>query len=288
MCKKSLFILLFTCCAISSMAQSLTIVEEFKIIENSSVLVAYHNQFSDYEKPQMDDTFPYAVVRVLLEGNANEVTSAKKMLGVYTGLLSEGVKASCLDFENEILFLVPSNVGHVELSCGEGCTRQIILHLQHLQSNAVYVGKVHYTPMDNSTPMPDPNFTADVQGLRAYYVEGDQLEFEITPRLDSYVKIFLFVNETTAYRIYPNELERPHLLKANTRYSFPTSSNIEYTMEKDTNEAIEINHIVFVFTKEEVPFYHPTTSRVEIEKWISMLPNDTKFLYSTTYEIRKK
>ena len=144
--KKLLFITLLWLGAISSMAQSLTIVEDFKIIENSSALVAYYNQFGDYEKPAMDDTFPYAVVRVLLEGNAHEVTAAKKMLGVYTGLLSEGVKASYLDFENEILFLVPSNVGHVELSCGDGCTRQIILHMQHLQSNAVYVGKVHYTP----------------------------------------------------------------------------------------------------------------------------------------------
>ena len=44
MCKKALFILLFACCAVSSMAQSLTIVEEFKIIENSSAMVAYYNQ----------------------------------------------------------------------------------------------------------------------------------------------------------------------------------------------------------------------------------------------------
>ena len=74
--KKLLFITLLWLGAISSMAQSLTIVEDFKIIENSSALVAYHNQFSDYEKPQMDDTFPYAVVRVLLEGNAHVVTAA--------------------------------------------------------------------------------------------------------------------------------------------------------------------------------------------------------------------
>ena len=142
----TIVLLLLMLLPLGSMAQSLTIVEDFKIIENSSALVAYYNQFGDYEKPAMDDTFPYAVVRVLLEGNAHEVTAAKKMLGVYTGLLSEGVKASYLDFENEILFLVPSNVGHVELSCGDGCARKTILELPKLQSNAVYVGKVHYTP----------------------------------------------------------------------------------------------------------------------------------------------
>lgn len=115
MSKKTLFIVLLMCYAMSGIAQSLTLVEEFKILENSSAVVMYHNQFGDYEKPQMDDTFPYAVVRVLLEGNAQEVTAAKKMLSIYTGVLSEGLKASYLDFENEILFLVPKNSGHVEL-----------------------------------------------------------------------------------------------------------------------------------------------------------------------------
>lgn len=58
------------------------------------------------------------------------------------------VQCRYLDFENEILFLVPSSSGHVELSCGDGCVRQTILELPRLQSNAVYVGKVHYTPME--------------------------------------------------------------------------------------------------------------------------------------------
>mgnify|MGYP003303573320 CR=1 FL=1 len=144
--KKLLFITLAWLCAMSGMAQSLEIVQSFRKIENSSAVVLYHNQFGQYEKPQMDDTFPYAVVRVLLEGNVHEVTAAKKMLGVYTGVLSQGLKASYLDFENEILFLVPSSSGHVELSCGDGCARQTILELPKLESNALYMGKVHYRP----------------------------------------------------------------------------------------------------------------------------------------------
>ena len=169
MCKKLLFILLFACCAIGSMAQNLEIKQDFKISENSSAAIMYHNQFGQYEKPAMDDTFPYAVVRVLLEGNAHEVTEAKKMLGIYTGVLSQGVKASYLDFENEILFLVPSSSGHVELSCGEGCARQTILELPRLQSNAVYVGKVHYTPAA-AVPEYTPN------------KKKQTFIFEVTPR----------------------------------------------------------------------------------------------------------
>ena len=168
--KKTLFIVLLMCYAMSGIAQSLTLVEEFKILENSSAVVMYHNQFGDYEKPQMDDTFPYAVVRVLLEGNAHEVTAAKKMLGIYTGVLSEGLKASYLDFENEILFLVPKNSGHVELSCGDGCARQTILELPKLQSNAVYRGKVHYTPMVEPTP------TAKEEAIKRQF-----FKFRLTP-----------------------------------------------------------------------------------------------------------
>ena len=166
----TIVLLLLMLLPLGNMAQSLTIVEDFKIIENSSAMVAYYNQFGDYEKPAMDDTFPYAVVRVLLEGNAHEVTAAKKMLGVYTGLLSEGVKASYLDFENEILFLVPSNVGHVELSCGDGCARKTILELPKLQSNAVYWGKVHYTPMVGPIP------TGSTQAAKRQY-----FSFQVTP-----------------------------------------------------------------------------------------------------------
>jgi hypothetical protein len=161
MFKKALFIWLFACCAITGMAQSLEIVQSFRKIENSSAVVLYHNQFGQYEKPQMDDSFPYAVVRVLLEGNVHEVTAAKKMLGIYTGVLSQGLKASYLDFENEILFLVPSSSGHVELSCGDGCARQTILELPKLESNALYMGKVHYrpaAPMKDNTEGPESQF----------------------------------------------------------------------------------------------------------------------------------
>ena len=167
--KKLLFIALTWLCAIAGMAQSLEIVLSFRKIENSSAVVLYHNQFGQYEKPQMDDSFPYAVVRVLLEGNVHEVTAAKKMLGIYTGVLSQGMKASYLDFENEILFLVPSSSGHVELSCGDGCARQTILELPKLESNALYMGKVHYTP------------AAPLQEAAPEVVKTQYFKFRLTP-----------------------------------------------------------------------------------------------------------
>lgn len=135
---------------------------------------------------------------------------------------------------------------------------------------------------------PDPNFTASIVGVKKVYYDEDALEFSVTPYRDSYLKIFLFTDVKTGYRIYPNLLESPVLLKQGTLYGFPTNSMGEYVISKDTDAPIEVNRLVFVFTKEERPFYHETTSRTEIERWMALIPNDEKYLYSVAFDIRKR
>ena len=49
--------------------QSLTITDPFRAIPNSSVLALYKNQLGRWEKPDLDDTFPYVVIRVGLDGD---------------------------------------------------------------------------------------------------------------------------------------------------------------------------------------------------------------------------
>lgn len=141
---------MFACaCALPSRAQSLEITKDFQLIPMSSVMVMYKNQFGKWEKPLLDDTFPYAVIRVILEGNEREVTEAKKKIGLYLGL-QRMVLDKCLDFENEILFLIPAAAGHVQMQCGDGCERQTILDLPRLNSDQVYFGRVHYTPAEDN------------------------------------------------------------------------------------------------------------------------------------------
>lgn len=65
------------------LGQSLTITKEFAQVPMASVLAMYKNQFGKWEKPDLDITFPYAVVRMHLDGNAREVTVAKQRLTLY-------------------------------------------------------------------------------------------------------------------------------------------------------------------------------------------------------------
>lgn len=134
---------------LSTFAQTLTVTKEFTLVPNSSVLAMYKNQFGKWEKADLDDTFPYAVIRVALEGDAKNVNSAKKKLGLYLGTQRTVVDMN-IDEDNVMLFLIPSGAGHVELRCGDGCTPQIIIDLPRLRSNMVYSGKVHFMPAEGT------------------------------------------------------------------------------------------------------------------------------------------
>ena len=118
----SIFVVLLSM-ALSLWAQSLTVTQDVKLVPNSSVLALYKNQFGKWEKPDLDDTFPYVVIRIALEGNAREVKAAKKMVGLYLGTQT-AVEAVWKDNENELLFLIPSRVRHVEITCGDGLIRE--------------------------------------------------------------------------------------------------------------------------------------------------------------------
>ena len=110
MCKKLLFILFFVCCAVSSMADTLTIVNRFEKIEHGSVLASYRNEFGSFIKPQLDVEFPYALIRVHIDGNEAAVTKAKERFALYLGQ-HHAPMAKVTNRVNEIMFLVPIGSG---------------------------------------------------------------------------------------------------------------------------------------------------------------------------------
>lgn len=149
MIRKILLFLFALVLASPLFAQTLTVTKDFAAVPNSSVLALYKNQFGKWEKPDLDDTFPYAVIRVALEGDAKDVNTAKKKLGLYLGTQRMVVDVN-IDEDNVMLFLVSSGAGHVELRCGDGCTPQTIIDLARLRSNTVYSGKVHFVPVEGT------------------------------------------------------------------------------------------------------------------------------------------
>lgn len=140
---RSLYLVLLISLALPLFAQSLTITQSFREIPNSSVLASFKNQFGAWEN---NGVFPYALIRVQLEGNVHEVIAAKQTLMLDLGGKGE-VMHVYREMENEIMFLVPQNVQKVDILCGVDGERKNILTISNaLQANTVYMGKVHYIP----------------------------------------------------------------------------------------------------------------------------------------------
>lgn len=141
--KYILFLQSFLFITLFASAQSLTITQSFEAIPNSSVLASYKNQFGSWEQA---GGFPYALIRVGLEGNANDVIAAKQLLHLDLGELGTEVSVY-KSIPNELLLLVPVAALHVDLTCGTDCAQQTIFDGSvPLQRNTIYLGRVHYKP----------------------------------------------------------------------------------------------------------------------------------------------
>lgn len=133
---------------------------------------------------------------------------------------------------------------------------------------------------------PDPDFYIAVDGLKSVYYAGESLLFSVMPYRDCYMKIFLLEDDKTGYLLYPNEYDMVNIMPANQIFDIVDSPYYQIKMVKSNNKKIEVNRLVFVFTKTERPFNERETSRAEIEKWIAKIPNDQKFIHFAIIEIR--
>ncbi len=138
--------------------QSLEVIKPFEKLQYASVLAVYNDYFQKWENPNEQETFPYAVIRVILKGNQHEVLAAKKYLGLYLGEHS-AVETTIKDIENTILFLVPCHAGTIMLTCGQDCSPIQVIALNRLESNAVYEGILRYMSCNEKTSSVIPDST---------------------------------------------------------------------------------------------------------------------------------
>lgn len=120
-----------------ALAQSVTITREMKEVQMASVLAMYKNEFGSFEKPALSDPFPFALIRMHLEGNAHDVKAAKERLTLYMGQQT-GVEARVTTYSNQILFLVPARRPMIYIDCGDGCEQVMLSNMQKLKSNCLY------------------------------------------------------------------------------------------------------------------------------------------------------
>lgn len=136
----------------------------------------------------------------------------------------------------------------------------------------------------------DPSFVADVSGIKSLYYDGEDLTFSITPLKDCYLNIFYFTNLSAGDLLYPSGYETPRLFQAGMTYQFPLPElgSIGYTVDKDTDAPYESNRLVFVFTKSEHRYMSVASNRADIERWIALIPNNEKYIYSIAFDIKSK
>ena len=65
---------------VPSWAQTITLTKEFQTMPNVKALDVYRNQFGKWEVKDPSENFPYAVIRVGLDGTPEEVKEAKERL----------------------------------------------------------------------------------------------------------------------------------------------------------------------------------------------------------------
>ena len=153
--RKTKFILTLLCVWlgwISVSAQSVQIIKELEQNPFASAVVLYKNDFGSFEKPDLIDTFPYAVIRMHLEGSAQAVREAKARLTLDVGQMFR-VESRVTTYTNQIVFLVKAKRLYMLIDCGDGCEKVLLNNMEQLRSNCVYDCTVRFVPENESVAM---------------------------------------------------------------------------------------------------------------------------------------
>ncbi|MDH6341587.1 hypothetical protein M2480_000956 [Parabacteroides sp. PFB2-12] len=118
----------------------------------------------------------------------------------------------------------------------------------------------------------DIEFDVQIKGIKnTAYRDGEMFIFSITPTKDCYATVFWLDESGNGALIYPNPAEPTEKLLAQSHSIFPRTQN--YKARKETKEPTEIISLVFVFTKQNIPFTQDCTWD-NIQKWIMAIPSD--------------
>ena len=140
-----LILLCLWCGLIPVAAQSVKIIKELEQNPFASAVVLYKNDFGSFEKPDLIDTFPYAVIRMHLTGSGQAVREAKERLTLDVGQMFR-VESRVTTYTNQIVFLVKAKRLYMLIDCGDGCEKVVLNNMQQLRSNCVYDCTVQFIP----------------------------------------------------------------------------------------------------------------------------------------------
>ena len=168
--KRKLYLYLFIACALMGRAQSLVINQSLELVAMSSAVSQYNNQFGRFNNPDLDEPFPYAVICMNLSG---DVRAAKEVINLDLGTMLM-VQSTHRDIDNTILFLVPVSAKNIYLTCGDGCSRQLLWNQGKMQSNKVYTCEVEFAMGERSLSENNDKLELIMKQLAAMQQTGPQ------------------------------------------------------------------------------------------------------------------
>jgi hypothetical protein len=130
----------------------------------------------------------------------------------------------------------------------------------------------------------DPGFNVDVKGIREKYRSPEELVFEIIPSKEGFLNIFI-LSEHESLHLYPNKFEKQEKFEGGKTYKFPRSRGLDY--EVSSEEPMEVNYLVLLYTKVEIPFHEAETSE-NILQFIARIDPSQKCLRSYPILIRQE
>lgn len=129
----------------------------------------------------------------------------------------------------------------------------------------------------------DPGFSFEVKGLRETYTSPDKLTFDLLPLQSGYLTVFIIDGQTGGL-IFPNELERQEKLEAQRSYSFPRSKALDYEVTAST--AMEVNYLLILYTKREIPFVGEATAE-NVIRFVAKIDPSEKYLKSHPFLVKR-
>lgn len=129
----------------------------------------------------------------------------------------------------------------------------------------------------------DPGFNIDITGVRESYLSPDKLTFEIKPWKDGFLTVFI-LSEKESGLLFPNSLERQEKLEGGKTFKFPKSKALDY--EVTSENSVEVNHLLLLYTKQEIPFTSDQTQE-NILRFIAKINPSEKCLKTYSLLIKK-
>ncbi len=128
----------------------------------------------------------------------------------------------------------------------------------------------------------DCSFFIKVKGVKERYCKAGLLSFSVTPSQDGYLYIFN-INESEATLIYPysdkatgiKDNVQKFIQKQEILFPIHPAFKPGYELVLPNNKTKEVNRLLFVFTKKEVPFIGNENIK-DIYSWLAIIPQYSK------------